>query len=163
MHSLKVMKIIANSDPTLFEHLLKDEGLRIVGLHANDPLEHSVQSESVEAIASVINDDEICHPNQFTQRQQSFKRLAEDLGYIIALEDFHQAGADFDPDHMTLRHPHTDTETEEEAESDQAEQQAEQQPPAPEGGDQNVSVSAPPPQQPPSGGMGEPPPGAPLM
>lgn len=104
--SFKVMSILANSDQSLFEHLMAREGLDIVGVQGSDPLEMSIQEEAVSAIASTLTES-IYDPLELTQRQQNLKRLAESVGYIVALgEGLDQmSGTDYNPIKGKLRHP----------------------------------------------------------
>ena len=104
--NMRVLKIIANSDPYLFEHLVHAEGLRIVGIINNNPLDTEVQTESVLAIASTLTED--AHDQiEMTRRQYDLKRIAENLGYVIALEEGldQHPGTEYDPMKGKLRHP----------------------------------------------------------
>lgn len=129
--SLNVMGIVAISDPPLFEHMMAQEGLRIVGVQSDDPLEMSVQEEAVTAIASTLTED-IHEPIELTRRQHSLKRLAENVGYVVALEEGldQMPGSDCNPVKAKLRHPEEPT-----------------TPAAPPGGEQGQPEGAAPPQQ----------------
>lgn len=104
--SLKVMEVVANGDPYLFEHMIQADGLEIVGVVNDDPLETRVQSESIDAIASMLTED-VYNPHELTPRQRALKNMAEARGYVVALQEGmdQQPGTEYDPIKGQLQHP----------------------------------------------------------
>ena len=85
MHSKikSTLKTLAVGDPNVFaETLLRNFGLKIIGIKNIDPLETRVQSESIAAMASVITEDIDNIPDIHPIRLEA-KKLAEDYGYIV--------------------------------------------------------------------------------
>ncbi len=105
MLTLSVLKIAA-ADSTLFEHLVNQTGLQIVGARNDDPLESTVQSEAIEAMASTITES-IYDRVQLSPQHKAVKQLAESLGYIVAVSEGldQQPGTDYNPIKGQLRHP----------------------------------------------------------
>lgn len=84
--TLRAMQIMAISDRPLFEHLMKQIGLDVVGMVNTDPLQKETQVESVEAIASVITENR----HDFVELNPelaAIKKAAEKLGYIVAVNE----------------------------------------------------------------------------
>ncbi len=84
--TISTLELMIRSDISLFEHYIRQIGLKIVGLRSTDPIDITVQSESVTSIASVITDD-INNNVDLSPYQTQIKRLAEDYGYIVAINE----------------------------------------------------------------------------
>ena len=104
--SLGVMEIVAVADRSLFEHLMQGVGLQVVGFNDGDPLRSSIQSESVTAIASIITED-IHETNIIDPYRRQVKTMAEELGYIVAIDEGLDQfpGSDPNPIKIQMRHP----------------------------------------------------------
>ena len=72
------LELIADSDFELFESVLSKSGLKVIGKRDRDPLRTSVQSESVQSIASLISESKDHSP-----KVSSMAKLADSLGYIV--------------------------------------------------------------------------------
>lgn len=110
MPSLKVFSMLAKSDPALFKHLLRNEGLQIIGKRDTDPLNKDVQVESVLAIASTLTED-VYDQLELNPHQASLQRIAEDHGYMVAIEEGldQHPGTEIDPIKGQLNHPEKPT------------------------------------------------------
>jgi hypothetical protein len=111
--SLAIFKLLITSDRGLFEHLINREGLQLVGLKNRDPLDTAVKSEAILAIASALTES-VNDFTELTQRQSYLKHLAEQYGYIVALQEGldQMPGTEPGPIKGQLRHP-TDSDSQE--------------------------------------------------
>ncbi len=82
--SMRALRLIATSDPSLFEHHLQQAGLTIVGRRDFDPLRGIIQAESVIAIASTLSED-VDDTMVLTSYQHQLRDLAEQAGYEVGL------------------------------------------------------------------------------
>jgi len=71
-------ELIASSDASLFESILNKAGYKVIGRKDIDPLRTQVQSESVEALASLITESANDVPQIDT-----ILAVAESFGYIV--------------------------------------------------------------------------------
>lgn len=80
--TIELLKILAVSDPVVFENALNEVGLTILGRAKEDTLAPEVMAEQVAAIASEITEDrhDYADASNFTI---AAKKLAEDYGYIV--------------------------------------------------------------------------------
>lgn len=137
MPPFTVLKLIAASDPALFEHHLRQAGLTIVGTKDRDPLRRELQTESVLSIAACLTED-ADDTLVLTPYQRKLRGLAEEAGYLVGLvEGLDQmAGSWPNPIRNALR-PQGGLKGGEEEEGEEAaggEQGAEGAPPPPDGG-----------------------------
>ncbi|MDB4489922.1 hypothetical protein N9045_00250 [bacterium] len=91
--------LIADSDSELFESVLSKSGLKVIGKRDCDPLRKSVQSESVQSIASLISESKDVNP-----KVSDIAKLADSLGYIVeSSEKVNYRG--FNIQHNNYGHP----------------------------------------------------------
>ncbi len=90
--SLQVLGIAANGDPSLFENLMAQAGLRVVPRN-DDPLSTNVQEEAVAAVASIITEDAY-HGVRMSPYHKQAKLLAERAGYVVMIENCGPPGTD---------------------------------------------------------------------
>lgn len=148
MPPLPVLKLIAASDPRLFEHHLRQAGLTIVGTKDRDPLRRGLQTESVLSIAAALTED-VDDTLEMTPYQRKLRDIAEQAGYLVGLvEGLDQMSGSWpNPIRNALR-PQGGLEGGEKEEE------------APAGGDQGAEGAPPPPDggaPPPPGGAAPPP------
>ncbi len=145
MPSLQILRMIANSDPNLFEHHLRQAGLTIVGRRDRDPLRNTFQAESVVAIASTIGED-IDETLVMTPYQLKLRNLAEQAGYEVGLvEGLNQMPGTWpDPIHNELRIKGGLKDEDEEEAPAGGDQTAEGAPPPPDGGEPPGGAAPPP-------------------
>lgn len=120
--SLAAITIIAKSDQRLFNQILLDEGLTIIGTVNDQPLDKTIMAEEISSIASTITND-IDDQVEMTKRQAKLKDLAENFGYIVAVQEGldQHSGTDYNPIKGQLHHPDYDEEEEsEEGEGDES-------------------------------------------
>jgi hypothetical protein len=106
MASLRVIEIIAKGDPLLFEHIIAEDRLCVIGIRNLDPLDNSIQAESVESLAATLTED-VDDFVDTTPRQQAIIKMAGRLGYILTIDEGmdQQPGTDVNPI-MSALHPH---------------------------------------------------------
>lgn len=146
MPTLRVLRLIANSDPRLFEHHLRQAGLTIVGRRDRDPLRSTMQAESVLAIASTLSED-VDDTLVMTPYQRQLRDLAEQAGYEVGLiEGLDQMpGSWTNPIRNVLRAQGGLKGGEEEKDPAGGDQTAEGAPPPPDGGAPPPPGGEPPP------------------
>jgi len=83
---LNTLECLAISDKPVFEAIMKSIGLPIIGVQTHDPLDKSVRSESIEAMASMITEDRDDNV-MLDPARLAIKQLAEDYGYIVSVEE----------------------------------------------------------------------------
>lgn len=100
MTSFAALRLIAASDPQLFDHRLRQAGLQIVGRNFGDPLDKHVRLETILAVAAQVSPD-VHTTNELSPIQHRLQQLAEDFGYAVALcDDLNQmSGTLPDPAH----------------------------------------------------------------
>jgi len=76
------IRILANSDANVFAKAITGYGLKVIGVHNQDPLETRVQKESIEAMSSIIMED-IDDGIELTRAQKTICQIAEDHGFIV--------------------------------------------------------------------------------
>lgn len=81
---IETLRILATSDQEVFAEAINSFGMEVVGTKNMDPLEKRVQVESIEAMASVITED-INDDAELTPAQSAIRKIAEDVGLIVAL------------------------------------------------------------------------------
>lgn len=86
MPRLRILKLIAASDPNLFEHHLRKAGLTIVGWKDGDPLRRTLQNESVLSIATTMTED-VHDTLVMTTYQQQLQEIAEAAGYLVGFSE----------------------------------------------------------------------------
>jgi hypothetical protein len=85
--SLSVLRIIGTGDPLLFEHLLADHGLQVLGMADDEPLNKAVTEGVVAAIATTLTED-VHDYAELSPHQERLKALAESLGYVVGLMEW---------------------------------------------------------------------------
>lgn len=121
MTSLPVLRLIAVSDPGLFEHHLRQAGLTIVGRKDYDSLRRVTQDESVLSIATLLGEGVDDHL-ELTPLQKQLRDIADQAGYLVGLSEGldQQPGAWPNPIRIALNASPEDEEPEAPAGGDQA-------------------------------------------
>lgn len=84
--TMPVLECLAISDRRVFCNIMEYIGLPIIGIKNTDPLNKSIQSESVAAMASVLAED-VNDYIELDPERKAIKRMAEDYGYIVAISE----------------------------------------------------------------------------
>lgn len=86
MTPIRLARLFANGDHTLFRHCLAEAGLAVVGRRNRDPLRKNVQPSAILAMASALTED--YHDQvELTPHQRALQTLAESHGYVVALAE----------------------------------------------------------------------------
>lgn len=86
MISNNALLLIVKSDLRLFEHHLKQAGMRLIGRKTRDPLLNSLTAEDIAGIASQLNYD-IDDPVDYTSYQRQLIAIAERAGFVVGLNE----------------------------------------------------------------------------
>lgn len=82
--TLGALEILATSDRAVFEHVMDDIGLPILGIRRADPLNTQALPEDIESIAAELTEsaDEFADLDPYLA---AVKQLAEALGFIVGI------------------------------------------------------------------------------